>query len=816
MSNSFLLDKVPLMKTFYLSVVDFAQPSPIQGSIDSYGGFSTVAPRGLELHQQLQRSFSSDFPTYHSEVSIVNRFKRKGITIQIAGRIDGLYEEAEGEIVLEEIKSTLNLQSLTQSLEDSSFTHPYWLQLQTYGYFYWLKNKKIPRLRLLVVSLRTKQRMLLSLTLDIKAYEDWLEKRLTELLRQIDEAKKRISRRQKNANQLTFPFEKPRRFQQALIDAVTISLKKDESLLVQAPTGLGKTLAVLLPVLKEALGRGQKAIYVTPKNSQHQEVNLAVTQLQKKQNLFKTLFLSSKKKLCLKEEPFCNSRYCEYAKDHFTKVETHRLLKKSCRKTHLDSQYFQKIGKKYIVCPYELQMQSLENVDLIVGDYNYVFSPHLKNGRVTSVSFGETDKPNLIIDEAHNLPSRGLDYYSSTLSASFFLGLADQINGFEQVTQAIIKRPLHACLSMVNQYITSTLISPKCINPPLNAFQKQLEALNRAISEYLEADILIEKNDPLLSLYQYWADFTTALEIMQEPEINESFFAWVDPTKRQLKITCCNASHFLKQSYLNFANIVGFSATLKPFNYYAELTGLENADTIELSTPFQTNQRKLLFIPQVSTQYNLRQHHQAKLIEVIQRITQIHPGNYLVFFPSFDYLELIFNHFPKNENFTCLRQTRGMLDKDVKMLLTQLEAHDKAHLLFAVQGGVLSEGINYVGHLAIGAFIVGPPLPMFSWERLQIQRYYQKNYQAGIEYAAIYPAMAKVIQAAGRIIRSEKDKGLIVLLDCRFLEKKYADCMPKDWYENHPNEKVSTTILADIEAFWQTEPTEEAVSYDTD
>lgn len=263
----------------------------------------------------------------------------------------------------------------------------------------------------------------------------------------------------------------------------------------------------------------------------------------------------------------------------------------------------------------------------------------------------------------------------------------------------------------------------------------------------------------------------------------------------------------LKDHYTHFQQIIGFSATLKPFDYYSQLIGLRDArlHTEEFSSPFSLKKRKLLIIPQVSTKYRDRTSNRVKIIEVISRLTAIKPGNYFVFFPSFEFLEQIFSQMPIKSEFTLLRQERRMDALATQNLLKQLHKKETHHLFFAVQGGMFAEGIDYVGELAIGAFIIGPPLPSFDWEREQMKKYYETHYQEGQEYAYTYPAMAKAIQAAGRVIRSETDKGLIVLLDNRFLQFTYSQCMPKDWFIQSPQELVSTSILKEVHSFWNDE-----------
>ncbi|HXV22602.1 MAG TPA: helicase C-terminal domain-containing protein, partial [Desulfuromonadales bacterium] len=276
------------------------------------------------------------------------------------------------------------------------------------------------------------------------------------------------------------------------------------------------------------------------------------------------------------------------------------------------------------------------------------------------------------------------------------------------------------------------------------------------------------------------------------------------PTGGTVKITCCDASAMLEDCYGGYEQVVGFSATLKPFDYYVRLSGLDAAKvrTAEFASPFPKERRKLLIIPQVSTRYSRREGNYARIAEAVQRITTLRRGNYFVFLPSFDFLERVAALFRPPEGFTVLRQERSMKAAAVDAIVEALRSQDVPTIVFAVQGGSFSEGVDYAGETVIGAFVVGPPLPSYDLEREQMREYYQRQYGAGFDYAYVIPAMAKAVQAAGRVIRSETDRGLIVLMDSRFVEPEYARSMPGDWFEAEATELVSDGILRDVNAFW--------------
>lgn len=788
------------MKKYSLSVIEFALPSPRTGSIDTYSGFGLASKQAIKKHQEIQLLKHKENPNYQSEVSITNRFVYKRKQFQVSGRMDGVFVGED--FIIEEIKTAFDVNKLSNILHDSHYTHPYWLQLQTYGYMHWLKTNKIPKLQLLIASLRKNKNYVLSFNFDIKRFEAWLAIRLNELDQDIQDVKKRATRRIKASHELSFPFHSPRPQQKELIDLIVTQLTKKRPMLIQAPTGLGKTIGVLYPTLKESLSRGQKTIYLTPKNSQHQIALDTIEKLQKKGAPFKSLVLTAKKKLCMKNEPICNAKYCEFAENHYTKLTEHELLKKVQRKKNINALYFKELAKVYKVCPYELQMQSIPFFDVVVGDYNYVFGPNSNCSRVSTLGMGENEKTNLIIDEVHNLPARGMEYYSPELSGDFFWKLQETLEQYPNALTVKLKVIIESCLRIITQCAVPNIKTPHRIEPPIRDFKKQNEVLNEFLTEYLESDLEIEEEDPILKLSNYWSDFTDALEFVEQG--NGVFFTSFNPLQNTIKITCCDASTLIKDAYSHFEQIIGFSATLKPFDYYSQLIGLhtENLYTYEFLSPFCQSQRKLLIIPQISSKYRDRATHSFKIKEAVLRIASLNPGNYFIFFPSFDFLERVYSLFLSSTDFSFLKQTRKMTQNDVVNFMRKLHSNDKNYLIFAVQGGMLAEGIDYIGNLAIGAFIVGPPLPMFDWEREQMKHYYEVQYKKGEEYSYTYPAMAKAVQAAGRVIRTETDKGIIILMDDRFLLSNYSKCMPRDWFIEHPKELVSTSILNDVANFW--------------
>ncbi|MEA5115264.1 MAG: ATP-dependent DNA helicase [Geobacteraceae bacterium] len=791
-------------KLITIPLTDFALPVPRTGSIEAQSGYGRAAAEGREIHLHAQRKRAKADPLYQSEVAVSCLFDREAYQFRIDGRMDGIFRHDP--VKIEEIKSSFNVRELYRRLADNPMGHPYCLQLQTYGYFYWREHQVLPALSFHLVSSRSRESLDLELAFDSALYERWLELRLEELVEDARQAEKRAARRRKIASGFTFPFPEPRPGQVELIHEIERGMAEGSQMLIQAPTGLGKTVGVLYPVLRESLGRGQKVVYVTPKNSQHSVAEDAISRFQETGARVKSLTITAKAKICFKNEPLCNPEFCEYARDYYAKVHEHGILGMLTKKRKLTARIFRALGEKYQVCPFELQLDGAREADVVICDYNYVFAPRSAFRRLTELSIDQAGKPNLVIDEAHNLPSRAMDYYSPALSALALEKMRDEVRELPPIFRREAEELLDGCIMTVTSCRQDENPKPGLIEPPAERFLEQDGRLRAFMSRYLESDVEVRRRDVVLRLCFYWSEFTEILEIVGEPDRQE-FFTTFHPHAAggTVKITCCDASAMLADCYGEYEQVVGFSATLKPFDYYVRLSGLdaENVRTAEFASPFPKDRRKLLVIPQVSTRYSRRERNYARIADAVKRITSLRRGNYFVFLPSFEFLDRVVDLFHPPEGFTVMRQERGMKAAQVEAILEHLRACSAPTIAFAVQGGSFSEGMDYAGEMVIGAFVVGPPLPIYDLERERMRVYYQKLYGAGFDYAYVIPAMAKAVQAAGRVIRSETDRGLVVLMDSRFIEPGYSRSMPADWFESDVAELVSESILSEIAAFWE-------------
>ncbi|MFA7335999.1 MAG: ATP-dependent DNA helicase [Candidatus Obscuribacterales bacterium] len=811
-------------KTVVIGIRDFAMPCPLSGSIEVNSGYSqlfggplALAAEGRQLHSKIQKDRQKLFPIYKAEVKAAHKFESERYIFNVSGRMDGLVEAVVP--VIEEIKSSTSPSELLSKLAADS-QHPYCLQLATYAYILYLEKEVVPLTRFLITSNTFDKVEVLDVDFKIENYEKWLTLRLAELESEVMAEEAARLRRMGLSEKLVFPFTNLRRGQRELVDELAKDIESKHQVLVQAPTGLGKTIGVIYPVLQDSLARGQKLIYVTPKNTQHSVAQEAITRLQDGGAPIKVLTLNAKAKMCLKDEVICNPGYCQYARDYYTKMDKHKVVEKMSEMTALTAEEFKQIGEEYEVCPFEASLDAVAAADVIIGDYNYVFSPRNTLGRFTYTLSKVNEKPNLVIDEAHNLPQRAADYYSKTLSSAVIAKHALELSSlpFDQVVEArALVSKIQFVISNVGRMVgfkeSKLTVSRELFDEALPALQdlmvRRIARKAADSSDSGSGSTSGSGSDPLMAIINYFNDFMDAVDY----EGDEFFHLYTRNKMRDgsvdeaLKVVCCDASAKLKLAHKEFEHVVAFSATIKPFDYFAQLSGLDDPELSrrEYTSPFPREHRKLLIIPQVSTKYSDRERNFGKIAEGIARIVQVKPGNYFVFFPSFAFLGSVFELIKSNlpNSILLLKQESEITQAKAKEIMDSLGRTDAPTIVFAVQGGVFAEGVDYPGDMIIGAIIVGPGLPNFNFEREQIRTYYEKRYGNGFDYAYVYPAMAKVIQAAGRVIRSGDDRGLIVLMDQRFIQKQYASAMPSDWFEKQVGELVSSSIIADIESFWQ-------------
>ncbi len=710
----------------------------------------------------------ADIPGYRVEVPLQKSLDVGNWSISISGRVDGIHPDGS----IDEIKTSFRPSRLVKSLELNP-QHSYWLQLACYR---WMSDAlcETPD-RLLVVDARSMEMETLeSLHWTPESFEAWAIIRIKAIIEREKGRRDFVRRQKKLANQIRFPFSEIRDGQLGFMDEIHNTCTTKGRLLGQAPTGIGKSLGSLFPALQVALAAGKKVAFLTPKNSQFLVAEKAVQQIVTGSNAkLRSITLGAKSKMCLNHELNCTPDACPYAKGHYDKVQEHRLLTKLSQKSVLTIDRLKAAGKKYSVCPHALSMQLLPRRDAFIADYNHAFSPDANLRSKLAGADLEAPHPIVLIDEAHNLPDRARDHWSSELSSDHAAGTS-------------WKRALERILS------GNTKMPPS---------KKKLEALRQKI---MDAILDQRETGPAdLELFFTLSRFTSLLDAAR----GSDHFFLRNPEPGHWEIHCLDASEFISQKFDDFESVVAFSATLKPLDFYRNEIGL-NRDmdlAIEWPSPFDGTHQKNIVIPQVSTLWRNRSQNYDKIATAILRIAALKNGHYIAFFPSFSFLNSVAGIIrEKASGIEILTQSSGQSLQATESILNRLRAprHDTSALLLAVQGGTFAEGIDLPGNELIGAFIVGPGLPAVSPVREKMREYFEVKYGSGFDYAYTFPGMAKSVQAAGRVIRTSSDRGIVVFMDRRFLDPSSKKAMPAQWINTMHEARHGESLNSHIVSFW--------------
>ncbi|HLO65796.1 MAG TPA: ATP-dependent DNA helicase [Holophaga sp.] len=770
-----------------LSVRDFVAELEPTGSIDARRALvldEDPMALGARAHARVQRRLEKEHPGTQSEVTVLATLEAGGFQVRVRGRLDLLL--ALDPPVVEEIKTTVRPRLLLEAL-GAEPEHPFILQARLYAWIRWRDTGVAPGCRLRVVDLLEGGEEVLDLGFEPAAFTAWVEGRVLALREAWERAEARRAERRRIGEGLAFPFPEPRPGQAALVEEVASVLAGGGRLLLQAPTGLGKTAAVLFPALARALGEDLRVIYCTPRNSQHEVAEDCLRRMRGQGHAVRSVTLRAKEKVCPQAEVDCRPEACPRAAGHYDRLRESGALEALAQAGVADATLLGETADRHLLCPFELALDAARNADVVVGDYNYVFSPSATLVRF----FGtpeEAARNIVLVDEAHNLPSRAADWFSPSLDLPWLEELRRRKGArWDRSLRGRFTRQAKRC-----QALLEALDGPhRVLDLDAQPFLAEEPRIARLGAEAAARGVELSPAHPLAELQRRWADFCAVLRIRGP----EHIITWIPPGR--LQVTCAEASAHLAERMAGLASAVLFSATLKPFEYHRRLCGLENAAPreAEVPSPFPPERRKVLVVPQISTLWRRRDREAPRIAAFLSRVLPLRMGNYIVFFPSFDFLERTLPHLDL-PGFRVLAQPRRATRDQVAGILAALRG-ERGLAVLAVQGGSLSEGVDLPGEALIGCVVAGPPLPPFDLEREEVKRHFQARYGRGREYAYAYPAVARAVQAAGRVIRTPRDAGLLVFLDGRFLEPEFACGFPEGW-----RPEVSASILADVAAFW--------------
>lgn len=800
------------METIRISVRNLVEFILRSGDIDNRRG--TMAEKdamqmGSRLHRKIQGQMGA---SYHAEVPLYTEVNCGSYVLRVEGRADGIFTE-DGRTVIDEIKGVYRDLS---GMEEPVPVHL--AQARCYACMYAVgQEPEQIGVQMTYVNLDTEEIRRFRMEYSREELSEWFEDVMAKYRKWTDFQSEWAKIRQSSIRNVEFPYPY-REGQRDLAAAVYRTIKREKKLFIQAPTGVGKTLSTVFPAVKAVgEGFGGKIFYLTAKTITRTVAQEAFSLLKEQGLQYKVETLTAKEKICMCEETDCNPEKCPYAKGHYDRVNdaVYELLtgQEEEQKDSYTRERLISHAQKWQVCPFEMSLDLSLWVDAVICDYNYVFDPQAKLRRF----FAEGIKGEYIflIDEAHNLVERGREMFSASLYKEDFLEI-------KKILKPISKKAERA-LEKCNRYLLEWKRACEGYGILKEIGHFTLALMN--VASQLEK-LLEDREDPIgrhqgketgaeelkKKVLDFYFQVRSFLDIEEELDDSYEIYTELEPDGRfKLKLYCINTFRKIGECLDRGRGSVLFSATLLPVRYYMGLlSGTEEDYAVYAQSPFDREKKKVLVASDVSSRYTRRGREEyEKIADYIFKTMESQEGNYLVFFPSYKMLEDVKQVFEERlaengdeETIRVIAQSSHMTEEDREEFLNHFTEGEKQTSLvgFCVMGGIFGEGIDLKRECLIGALIVGTGLPQICHEREILKRYYDAREMDGFAYAYQYPGMNKVLQSAGRVIRTDEDRGVILLLDERFGQPQYRSIFPREWedYEFCTLQSVS----GKLQRFW--------------
>lgn len=746
----------------------------------------------IRAHQKVQKSRPKE---YRSEVSVSFDVDESGYRLEISGRMDGLFEYAD-RVVIEEIKTTRRELSLLEA--EARPVH--WAQAKLYAYIHAAQvGLEQVGIQLTYYQLDTRKKIELQETFlfeDLERFFQDVVCRYVQRLKALDEWR---AIRDSSIAAGDFPFTNFRSGQRPMAVGVYRAIRDHTQLLVEAPTGIGKTMASLFPAVK-ALGSGltDKIMFLTARTTGKSVAEKAIEDLRRSGVHLRTVTLTAKEKTCFNPGNACTGEDCNFARGYYDRVDgaVQELVDlEAATRTDIE-----RAARAHAVCPFELSLELTLLADVIVCDYNYAFDPRVSLRRIF---LEEKFEPTFIVDEAHNLVDRARDIFSAELWKSEVAALRRKV----KPTLPGLGRKLTKITTWYNQERRRCLdagglikeeAEPETLYPLLRKFLRDAEPLipRRVSGEWPFRDDLVDfffgVNRFLRVAEHYDSSYTTIIESAGRSDL-------------KVRLFCMDPSGQLREALAQSRSAVFCSATLSPASYFRALFGCEpESPNLQIPPPFPAANLCLMIADHVATTYRERGGTIEDVVELLTAFIGGRRGNYLIFFPSYEYMSMVRKQFDAiDPSVRVIEQSPGMSEEEREVFLTEF-VEDRAETLvgFAVMGGVFGEAIDLVGERLTGAAVVSVGLPGLSPERELIRDYFQNERGQGFEYAYSYPGLNRVLQASGRVIRTETDRGAVLLIDRRYNFSPYREMLPRQWTPirvSRPDQ-----VKAVLTRFWST------------
>ncbi len=764
---------------------------------------------GAKVHRKLQSEADA---IYEAEVSMTNTTLYKGISFEVSGRADGIIRTDP--LTVDEIKTVYG----------KSFDLPpspmHDAQLRCYAYFLCCeKNMSKICTRLTYYRLDDDKIKHLINEHTIDELSDFYQSLLERIYYRAQILIEHDTVLLPSARNSRFPYPSVREGQDIMLKECYRDIRGGKRLFIEAPTGTGKTLSALFPAV-QALGKGfiDKIFYLTAKASTRREAYHASSQIFEGGAHLRTVVLYAREQLCqnemAKSDPIgisahCNPLDCLYAKGFFDRCGS-AVCSALEQQYGFDRKIIERIAKQYCICPYEFQLELSLFCDILICDYNYAFDPQVYLRRYFEPEVVATSRYAFLIDEAHNLGDRACAMYSASLSSDALRALWNEIGEADKKLKKTLEK-LAITMQGFRRLCADSLtkddlgiergyyLSKK---PHITVFNIVTETRSQ-----LESWLRSNRGSDLEGAVYRFASLLKRFETVSE-YYDEHFltFITVEDDIETIRLICLDASEILSSCLSKAHASVLFSATLTPLDYFSDvLGGGKGAVRVSLPSPFDPSNLCIVGVTSISTRYDDRECSYKKLVSYIAASVSGKRGNYIVYFPSYDYMEKVLKSFcEKYPSIETVVQSKGMTASDREAFLNAFCADGKLRIGFCVLGGSFSEGVDLPGKQLIGSVIVGTGIPGISNERNILREYYDHTRENGYDYAYTYPGMNRVLQAAGRVIRREDDRGVVILIDDRYATDQYKMLFPDHWKGIHY--AGSSTELAEIvKSFWKTD-----------
>ena len=763
---------------------------------------------GRDIHKKLQ-SEADGF--YNSEVTLNNTSLYNGVYYAVSGRADGIIRQADGFVCVDEIKCVRGYEF---------FMEPravYLAQMKCYAYFLCVRDE-LPSIRCRLTyynvdsgktkyfNYRFSEEALRSFYFGLLEKLEW--RAHLEIVRTVETLP--------SAAVAKFPYPELREGQEIMIHRAYSALKHGHRVFVEAPTGTGKTVSALYPAVR-ALGEGHidRIFYLTAKASTRREAYAASAKLFEGGACLRTAVITAKEQVCpmksygmaAGKRNLCNPIDCPYARGYYDRVEG-ALRELLSSNNGYPRTLISKVAEKYTVCPYELSLDLSEFCDIIICDYNYAFDPSVYFRRYFS-DMGRKEGYAFLVDEAHNLADRARDMYSATVKYSEIAELREVVSPVsdELGTAAgglliATERLKKLCKGDITKDADENDMGFYMSHAPLENFNKELDAFRKKCDGWLKKN----KDHPISGEVDGLSSSIRRYMAVNE-YFDKGFLCYVELYGGDItvKTYCLDPSPTMDTLLKRARGAVLFSATLTPTEYFCDvLGGSKNAERVSLPSPFDPENLCVAVVDGLSARSEDRKKNYARYATLIAATVSPKHGNYIAYFPSYECLEGVLEVFKrKYPKVEVVAQSRGMGAQEKESFLSAFR-DDVGHLRigFCVLGGAFSEGVDLPGSRLIGSIIFGVGIPALSNERNIIKEYFDNTVGMGYEYAYTYPGMNRVLQAVGRVIRREGDRGVAVLVDDRYSEPKYRALFPSHW-EGVQCTGNARSLAEIIRRFWE-------------